>query len=481
MTFRAKIFYIIFLVGLVPAISVLIIAAFLLNTTLTRVGAAGLESSIEAARSMVESNEAQIGKLLSAALQDDIPWINSDLLNNWLEFHELDLVFRISKDTTFYSILDSAHIDKFPPDSIPSATGFFHWKTDEKSFFLYSIEKSGAIEGCGILIPIDYSENGMLVAEAVSASASLSIYRNFSLKLLTVVTFVSILVVLAAGLLLSRYISKQLVKPLNDLTEGAKKLGGGDLTHRVVLSGDDEFARLAGSFNRMASEIDENQRKLIETERLAAWREVARRIAHEIKNPLTPMAIEIYRLKEMLAKDSNENAAKALEAVDSQINVLRELAGQFSTFAKEPELKKISCSIADIITQTVELYKNYDNVTINTEIADNLPLLQIDTQMMGRVFGNIIKNCIEAFADNAIIDITVNSENDIVKIIIKDNGPGFPMEKLENIDQPYFTTKKSGSGLGLAIIKKIVEEHGGKLSLYNDNGAVVEIALPVEI
>ncbi len=484
MTFRGKIFYIILAIGLIPALAALIISAFLLKSTLNRIGAAGVQSSVEAARSMVEANETNMSKLLSGTLEGDIPWDDKVRLGNWRETNKLDLVYKISEGKFAGSTSDSINIAILSPDSLPSKTGIYHWRAGRQSIFICSIENSGDVIGCGLIMPDDYAENGMLVAGAASASASLSIYKTFSLKLLSTTALVAIIFILGAGFILSRFISRQLVKPLEKLTGGARRLGAGDLNYRVALSGDDEFARLAGSFNRMAGEIDENQKKLIEAEKLAAWREVARRIAHEIKNPLTPMAIELYRLKDMLGKANIEDSDKAdiaLEAIDGQINVLRELAGQFSTFAKEPELKKVDCSITGIITQSVDLYSNYKNVMIRQFFADGLPLQELDQQMMGRLFGNIIKNSIEASPDDIVIDITVDLDKDGVKIIIKDNGPGFPDEKLKNIDRPYFTTKKSGTGLGLAIIKKIVEEHGGALRLYNDNGAVTEITLPVEI
>ena len=270
---------------------------------------------------------------------------------------------------------------------------------------------------------------------------------------------------------------------MESLTEGARSYGRGDFDHRVEITGGDELARLAESFNRMASEIKTNQQKLIETEKLAAWREVARRIAHEIKNPLTPMGIELYRLKGMLDKTDESktgNIAGALEAIEVQVKVLQELAGQFSTFAKEPKLQKQRCSVTDILNNTVELYENIDNVTISKSFEDNIPQVELDPQMMGRVFGNIIKNCIEASPESANINVDVKTYEEKIKIIIKDDGPGFPPEKLENIDTPYITTKRSGTGLGLAIIKKIIDEHGGSLRLYNDNGAVVEITLQAE-
>jgi nitrogen fixation/metabolism regulation signal transduction histidine kinase len=363
-----------------------------------------------------------------------------------------------------------------------SKSGIGHLELDGQSLLLITLTDSISAEGCGIIMPGGYAARGRRLSNAISAAASLSIYRNFSIQLLSAVTGVGLLFIIIAGFVISRIMSGQLVKPLEKLTEGARRLGHGDLDYRVELLGGDEFAGLARSFNRMASEIAENQKKLIEAERIAAWREVARRIAHEIRNPITPVTVEIYRLQNLLSKlgdKDTEEISASLETVSAQIEALKELAEHFSAFAKEPELHKQKCSIEAVIINTTKLYEGLDNVSIKMTIPPDLPQVDIDTRMMGRVFGNVIKNSVEASPESAKIDIEIAREAEIIKITIKDNGPGFPSEKLEKIDTPYITTKKSGTGLGLAIIKKIVEEHGGRLKLYNHNGAVTEIKLPV--
>jgi len=482
MLFRSKIFAVIFIVGLLPAVILLLVSAYLLNSTLDRVGASGLESSVEAARSMVDDAESKIGEIVTQCLSDEIPWSKEKELDDWRDSKKLDIVYRKSDGSLKWSVSDSLKINIQSLGDLPFISGLQHLEIEGTPILLISRADSSVVEGCGILMPEGYAVKGRQLSNAISATASLSIYKNFSIQLLSAITGVSLIFILIAGLALSRIISGQLVKPLEKLTDGARKLGSGDLDYRVEIPGSDEFAGLAGSFNKMASEISENQKKLIETEKLAAWREVARRIAHEIKNPLTPINVELYRLKSMLMKTHDQESAdmaKALDAINTQIIVLQELAGHFSTFAREPKLTRQKCSIADILTETIALYSNLENVSITASIPDNLPLTEIDARMIGRAFGNIIKNSVEASPESVRIDINVEEADGFLKIVIRDDGPGFPPEKLENIDTPYITTKKSGTGLGLAITKKIIDEHGGGLKLYNDNGAVVEISLPI--
>ena len=480
MLFRSKVFAVIFIVGLIPAVILLVISAYLLNSTLNRIGATGLESSVEAAGSMVDDTESRIGEILARFLSDEIPWRPQNELDRWRDSKKLDLIYRKSGDDLSWSASDSLKINFEAPGDLIFKSGLQHMEVEGQSILLLSKVDFSAAEGCAILMPPGYAGKGRKLSDAISASASLSIYKRFSVQFLSIATGISLIFILIAGLILSRIISNQLVKPLHTLTEATRKFGAGDLDHRIKIAGGDEFAGLAGSFNIMASQITENQKRLIEAEKLAAWREVARRIAHEIKNPLTPITVELYRLQNMILKAGPRDPdaiTSALEAINAQIKALNELAGHFSAFAREPKLQKQKCSITDILKRSIELYNELTNVSIITSFSENLPAVEIDPQMMARVFGNIIKNSIEASPESVRINIIAEEADNFIKIVVKDNGPGFPAAKLDNIDTPYITTKKSGTGLGLAIIKKIIDEHDGRLRLYNDNGAVVEILL----
>ena len=464
---------------------ILIFSAILLDSTLNRVGAIGLESSFYSASSLIDESEAVIASILRGVLDERIPWDDEDKLIQWMKHNRIDIAFKTEAEESIWAVIDTVQIDSSSMlVSLPISPGFKHLRFGDNLFLSYCLGDSSGLIGCGVLMPAEYENRSRILAEAVSASASLGLYKTFSLKLLGVVIAFVVVFALIAGLGISTILSRHLVKPLEKLTVGARRIGAGDLDYRVDLTGTDEFSRLAKSFNSMSAEIKLNQQKLLEAERLAAWQEVARRIAHEIRNPLTPITVELYRLQEMLDRQKislSEESTKSIAAIRAQIQALQDLSGQFSTFAKEPELKPVRCNIRDIIEKAVSLYGNIDNARINITIPDDIPQLQLDPQMMARVFGNLIKNSIEATPAGATIDISARQKNDRVEVTVRDNGPGFPEEKLEKIDQPYITTRKGGTGLGLAIVKKIVEEHGGKIRFYNDRGAVVEFAIPVRM
>ncbi|MEE8417630.1 MAG: ATP-binding protein [candidate division Zixibacteria bacterium] len=483
MLFRSKILIVIFAVGILPAMGILVFSAILLDSTLKRVGAAGLESSFISASSLIDESEAAMASVLRGVLEERIPWDDKDRLTEWMERNRIDIAFRTEAGESIRALIDTIRIDSSSIQAeLPLSPGFKHLKIGERLFLSYCLGDSSRLIGCGVLMSADYGKRGRILAEAVSASASLGLYKAFSLKLLGVITVIIVFIALIAGLGISTILSRHLVRPLEKLIIGARRIGAGDLNYRVELAGTDEFSRLAKSFNTMATEIKLHQRRLLEAERLAAWREVARRIAHEIRNPLTPITVELYRLQEMLNKQEislSEESTKSLGAIRTQIQALQDLSSQFSTFAKEPELRPVRCKIRDIIENAVSLYSHIENASINISIPDDIPQLQLDPQMMGRVFGNLIKNSVEASPDGMTIDISATQKDDMMEMTVRDDGPGFPAEKLEKIDQPYITTKTSGTGLGLAIVKKIVEEHGGKIRFYNDGGAVVKFTLPV--
>ncbi|MEE9554725.1 MAG: ATP-binding protein [candidate division Zixibacteria bacterium] len=483
MSFRRKIFLVVFLAGLLPSLVILLIAASLLNSTIDRIGAAGFENSVRSASSLVNDSEKTLGVYLNEALKQPVDWHNSRSIEKWMSEFHLDLVFKAENGRITNTKISGDKPETF--DDIKGriiAPGLFHLEHEGYFFLCYSLGDSLTSTGCGIMMSSGYAEKGRSLSEALSAAAGLEIYKGFSLKLLALVTGIMAVLTLIVGFILSTILSRRLVKPLEMLTEGAGRIGRGDLDFKVELSGGDEFVDLAGSFNTMASSIKENQTKLLAAERLAAWRDVARRIAHEIRNPLTPITVELYRLRQKISESNatvSEDVFGSLDAIDAQIRALQDLSGQFSLFAKEPDLKKIKCDVGEIIEQSVSLYVNRNNVNLKTDIGEDIPSLDLDPRMMGRLFNNLIKNSVEASTDKIAIEITVKLIDNIVKIDLRDNGPGFPAEKLEKIDQPYITTKSCGTGLGLAISKKIVEEHGGTIRFFNDNGAVAELILPI--
>jgi nitrogen fixation/metabolism regulation signal transduction histidine kinase len=229
---------------------------------------------------------------------------------------------------------------------------------------------------------------------------------------------------------------------------------------------------------------------LIQAQRDAAWGEVARRLAHEIKNPLTPIQLSAERLRrrfiERMNKDDVEVLDRATRTIVNQVEAMKKMVNAFSEYARVPQISLEAVDLNMLVQEVLELYRGGDSrVELITRLDAQHPCIEGDVGRLRQLLHNLIKNSLEAVADNAKACITVTtyagdeSERAYVELVVDDNGPGFPERVLDNIFEPYVSTKPRGSGLGLAIVKKIVEEHGGVIAAESnpEGGARIRIRL----
>ncbi|MDZ7667737.1 MAG: ATP-binding protein [Desulfotignum sp.] len=224
--------------------------------------------------------------------------------------------------------------------------------------------------------------------------------------------------------------------------------------------------------------------ELEKAQRMAAWREVARRIAHEVKNPLTPIKLSAQRLKRRYGKDINDEVFNSCaDTIVKHVDLIRNLVNQFSAFAKFPDVKFTRARIENIILETIDLYRDgLENVTFLTRFDDNLPSLKLDHQHMKQAFINLIDNAVSAVNKQGtiIIDVSFDPILRIVRIEIADSGKGISDMEKTKMFEPYFSTKKSGMGLGLAIVNSIISDHNGVIRVQDNQpaGAKFIIELP---
>ena len=232
---------------------------------------------------------------------------------------------------------------------------------------------------------------------------------------------------------------------------------------------------------------------LLQGQRDAAWGEMARRLAHEIKNPLTPIKLAAERLRHkylgVLAPNHSETMDKLTRTIVSQVETMKDMVNAFSEYARKPELKTLDVNVNSLIEEVVDLFSNLDaHARISIHLDQNLPLIKADPSRLRQVFNNIINNAFDAAGKEGqtILDIStrhiIDKEVDYIEVVIRDSGPGLSEDIISTIFEPYVTTKKKGTGLGLAIVKKIIEEHGGVVSLENNPdgpGACAIIRMPV--
>jgi two-component system, NtrC family, nitrogen regulation sensor histidine kinase NtrY len=285
--------------------------------------------------------------------------------------------------------------------------------------------------------------------------------------------------------------ASRLTKPIINLINASDSISKGALDVKVPdLETDEEFKQLNQNFNLMIERLKEQQDKLLTTERYEAWETVARKLAHEIKNPLTPIQLSIDSLREKYKiKLNNEGPEfeKYLETINRQVKDIEKLVNEFSNFARMPRplLKKID--INNVIRKSLDFIKLSSKNSISLKEKNSKIFIKGDEDQLNRVFINLIKNSEEAFLEKIVkypnfkgnIDIEINDNNDYINIVLTDNGTGITDAK--KAMTPYFTTKKTGTGLGLPIVTKIINEHSGNFIIKNKKngtGTIIKISLP---
>ena len=286
--------------------------------------------------------------------------------------------------------------------------------------------------------------------------------------------------------------SSRFFRSINNLILASTAIGEGDLNIKVPeTKTDKDLEKLNKNFNSMILRLKNQQEKLIINERHEAWGSLARKLAHEIKNPLTPIQLSIDRLKEKYTNqiDSKEkdNFEENLKIINNQIIQIGNLLNEFSDFARMPKPIFKKNNLIEIIKDNIKLLSEIDlSININFVSRKSSILFECDKEQISRVIFNLIKNSIESIQQKAentsnidkIITIEISNENDHISIVINDSGIGFGnfTKNIKNILNPYFTTKKNGTGLGLSIVNKIINDHNGKLNFISiPNGAKIEI------
>ena len=279
---------------------------------------------------------------------------------------------------------------------------------------------------------------------------------------------------------------------INNLISASNNIGNGNLNSKVPeIKTDKELEKLNKNFNLMIDRLKTQQNKLLANERHDAWENVARKIAHEIKNPLTPIQLIIDSLKnkytDLLDENNKISFNEKVKTINKQVKLIEKLVNEFSDFARMPKpiFKKIN--LKKIVNDCLKLMKvNDDTIIIDFKCDDSI-LINADSEQISRVFINLIKNSIESLNEkyqknNEFIKkiiIEIYQINDYIEVLIIDNGTGFNITNLPEISKPYFTTKKNGSGLGLSIVVKIINDHNGTIEFLNYNkGAKIKIIFP---
>jgi signal transduction histidine kinase len=282
-------------------------------------------------------------------------------------------------------------------------------------------------------------------------------------------------------------LAERIADPVNRLMKATGRIARGDLNARILATSSDEFRRLVEAFNRMAADLQRQRIELERSNRLAAWADMARQVAHDIKNPLTPIQLNAEHLRRV-HRDRGAPLGPVLdECTDNilkQVRLLRQIASEFSSFASSPTARPTAESLKELIDEVVAAYRTGLNgrVEIVVEVPSHLPSVLVDKAVLSRALTNIIENALHAMPSGGTLRLSARERDDgVVELAIADTGVGMDRAALDRIFEPYFSTRASGTGLGLTIAKRNVELNGGTINVESERGrgTTVRITLPM--
>jgi nitrogen fixation/metabolism regulation signal transduction histidine kinase len=280
--------------------------------------------------------------------------------------------------------------------------------------------------------------------------------------------------------------AERISDPVNRLTRATRRITRGDLDARIVARSSDELRRLVDDFNSMAAELQRQRRELERTHRQEAWAEMARQVAHEIKNPLTPIQLTAEHLRRVHT-DRGAPLTPVLQdcvgTILSQVRLLRQIASEFSTFASSPIAKPSVVAVPELVDEMLEPYRIglNERVRFDVDVPVSLPPVFVDRTLITRSLTNIVENALHAMPGRGTLTITATTDGAVVRVRVSDTGAGMDAEALARAFEPYFSTKATGTGLGLAIARRNVELNGGTIGVTSERerGTTVELTLPV--
>jgi len=336
---------------------------------------------------------------------------------------------------------------------------------------------------------------GVVVGRYHQLEASrVELYQGY-LRVFAMLLGITALMTIVLGAALARGLTKR----INRLGAAINVVAQGDLSVRVPVTGTDELTDLARTFNRMIAEMAQSRARIEFLQRVGAWQDMAQRLAHEIKNPLTPIQLAVQECHKKYAGDDpryRQLLDTTLEIVEEEVGTLRRLVGNFSEFARLPHAELAPASLSDFLRDCESSLGHLEdpslgegspdneplgqNVEIRWEVPDEIITVAVDRQMLRRVLVNLVRNGVQAIRDARMrksapshdekeggvlghVVVSAEREGDGARIVVEDDGPGIADSVRGRIFDPYFTTKSDGTGLGLAIVKKVVVEHGGEI------------------
>jgi signal transduction histidine kinase len=367
------------------------------------------------------------------------------------------------------------------------ASGLLPTRTPAEVFRSITLERQASYVGderLGLLrytvaaVPVRDGENGAILTVPLTLRQQ-EVLREID-ALDHRVTLAAVLFVLL-GAAVGYFTAERIADPVNRLTRATGRIARGDLDARIHASTADELRRLVDAFNQMAADLKSQRAELERTNRLAAWADMARQVAHDIKNPLTPIQLSAEHLRRV-HRDAGSPLGALLEGcidtILSQVSLLRQIASEFSSFASSPVAHRAPTSLADVVEEVIAPYRTGlpDNVALAVEEGP-VPEVLVDRGLLGRALVNVIENALHAMRGGGTLTVRSAAIPDGARLEVEDTGVGMDADALERLFEPYFSTKATGTGLGLTIAKRNVELNGGTIAVTSEKGRGTRVTI----
>jgi two-component system nitrogen regulation sensor histidine kinase NtrY len=326
---------------------------------------------------------------------------------------------------------------------------------------------------------------------AAVAAIELAVSDNGTERLLRNITLYSLglsLLALIGVVMIGLLVARRTARDLDQLVAGSLAAARGDLDHRVPVRSDDEIGAVGKAFNFMMEDLRSSKERLVIAERIAAWQEIARRLAHEIKNPLTPIQMAMDTLRKTWKKQHpsfGEILEESTTTVMEEADRLKKIVSEFSGFARMPKPEFQRLDLNELVRSALALYQGAAPIEI--QLAPQMPRIDADKNQLNQVVLNLVENARDAIGQRSDGRIAVSTRlgetSDRVMLVVEDNGPGIPGDLKDKVFAPYFTTKhsKGGTGLGLAIVHRIISDHGGRIAVADAPGGGARFAIELPL
>jgi two-component system nitrogen regulation sensor histidine kinase NtrY len=280
--------------------------------------------------------------------------------------------------------------------------------------------------------------------------------------------------------LLSGWASARVTRPVEQLARAARQVASGNWNTQVAVSSSDELGELAESFNRMTRELLSQREHLVQAERVAAWRELARRLAHELKNPLFPLQLTVenlLRARQQSPQQFEEIFQESSSTLLAEIANLKAIIARFSEFSRMPQPQFQQIQLNDVVQKVGRLFlaqlraPERAPIECKLEFAEPMEAIAADPDLLHRAISNLVLNAMDAMPHGGTLTLRTRQQGELSYVEVSDTGTGLTAEECERLFTPYYTSKPHGTGLGLAIVQSVISDHGGRISVRSESGS----------